>query len=200
MPFVMSGENVVVDVSKDGAVVAGTYRFQLKPDEENWRGIWAAWIDLPIPVPESERIGDGLLYELNPELIFEGVVLKARPTHYKYMDLPPIKGVKYMFVGFDMLHFWQREFEITIRYSQPQIRVGARTLVYYVPLLPDFDNYKSQLGLTADSFAISFRAAKGSTLKAIGTPMKTLQSTPRLISFEAHDREVLGVELVLDSP
>ena len=198
----MTAENVIVTVSQEIVMVAGRYRFRATEDRVP-KGDPAylpfnAWIDLPIPVPDTTRINEHLAIELVPELRLGQDTIKGR-TGSQFTSLPSIEGVK-----FAAATFWLRpntvEFEVTIRYHQPVINRDGRLWAYYIPLLPNFEANKRLYGLKKESYVVSFEAHLGTTLKLHTKHARVLQSSPKLVSLQVMHRELLEVEIIPTQP
>ena len=202
-PFVMTAENVLVGVTPQGIAVAGTYRYRMSPVYARYgapeRIPIPGRVRLPIPVPASEKIDAGLMHQVHPELTFQGEVFDPIDEYGHFTSLPDVEGVQFMAVYFDIGPISVPEIEVTIRYTQPLIERDGKRLAYYLPLLEGFKRFDEKLGLRESSYAVSFETYGDSTLRLCGQPTKVLQETPQLISVEAHNREVIAVELIPDA-
>jgi TonB family protein len=197
-PFVMTSENVLVSVSAERVTVTGSYRFHViqfdlhRPPEGN---PVSGWLHLAIPIPEDANAREEFA-KFNAVLTFHGVTIRPDDFHTMYTELPRIEGVKFDSVDFSLGVIDVPEIEVVIKYSQPVVRRAGRLWAYYVSLIEGFEYFERDLGLKGGSYGVSFEAAPGVSIKANGRHAKILQSTARLISFEAHDREVLDVEIL----
>lgn len=200
--LVMTAENVLVKASPAGISVVGTYRFHLTPDrlpeDKADRFSIEAWMRLPIPVPKDEKITEELMAELNPKLIFHGIAMKPEANYDKFTSLPLVDGVEFMAVKFFLGRISVKEIEVIIEYTQPVIHRDGKLWAYYLPLIEGFDLYQEPLGLKTSSYAVSFEAYEGSSIVLTDKRAKILQSSPKLISVEPHNREILEVEIIPD--
>ena len=198
--LVMTAENVIVGVSQEIITVEGTYRFHvipdLAPDARPDRFPIHVWMRLPIPVPQSEKVGARLMSETNPQLIFHGTTIKPEDTYGIFSTLPVVDGVKFMAVEFDIGNISVPEIEVTIKYTQRVIRRDGKMWAYYMPLIEGFESYEKPLGLKSSSYAVSFEAHNGASIKLRSKWTKILQATSVLISVEPRNREVLEVEIM----
>jgi hypothetical protein len=198
--FVMTAENVLVGVSTEGIYVAGTYRFHTLPypdhlDLEKFPVL--GWLDIPIPVPDSEKIDSELMAELKPELTIGYAKFFPGKGNEKFSDLPRVNGVKFMCVSFYLGHISAPDIEMVIKYSQPVIRRDGRLWAYYMPLLENYKSHEMELGLKHSSYVISFEAVQGVSLSfRKRDEMTVIQSGPKLASFEAHNEQIIEVEIV----
>ena len=52
-----------------------------------------------------------------------------------------------------------------MKYRQPVVESAGRNLVYYVPFLPNYERFKQRLGLTPESYLITFESKPGQPLR-----------------------------------
>jgi hypothetical protein len=199
--LVMTAENVVLSVTPDAIIVSGRYRFKrlLHDVTGEEKQPYMPQFELPIPVPAALKVDGELLKDLEPTMVYKNAKFPGLWPAV-FTGFPIVEGVKFAAVTFRLGDVLEPEIEVLITHRQPVIRRNGRFFAYYVPHLPNFENFKKQYELRPEAFVVSFEALLGATLKLHTPKAKVLQSTPKLVSIEALHREVLEVEIIPPKP
>lgn len=198
-PHTMIGENVLVGIAENGAVVSGHYRFHVTPDatEHGWPP-YRLTIQLPVPVPVDWKKYDHIKAAVHPILKIKGE--NYEPTEeLVYYEVPSLPAASLLatFIFTVQREDLSDEFDVDIQYEQPVIKVADKDMVYYVPFLPTYERYAKSMGLRPESYKITFTSIGDAYIRLLSPVTKLEQSEPKLISVEARHKETIAVERIV---
>ncbi|HEY1791392.1 MAG TPA: hypothetical protein VGG34_00625 [Opitutaceae bacterium] len=196
-PHTMVAENVLVGVEGGNAVVFGTYRFQVTPNAREWYRDppYKVALQLPVPLPDQIRGFEQIGSLVHPVLTIKGVPYFPN-KEISSIDTPTLpKGIRlalfsYLIDRSDL----GKKFDINIQYDQPMCEVAGKTVLIYVPFLPNFEEYRKSMHLNPHSYVIRFESYGGEKLRLFSTGQDLIQVQPTLISAYARDRQPIIVE------
>jgi len=196
-PHTMVAENVLVGVTEKGAVVSGRYRFRITPDApEHWGPPpYTLAVQLPVPIPSSLKKYEDIEAIAHPFLTIGGVKYEPLREVF-YYDVPALpREAKLAVFSFRVdREDFQKDIEILLQYDQPIIRADGKEMVYYVPFLPTFEQYRKAMDLRQESYLVTFESF-GSTVIRLASPVTQLErSGPHMIAVCPRHREVIAVE------
>ena len=144
--------------------MSGVYHFSITPHTpKNYGMPYNFAFQLPVPVSSSIKDFEAIESMVHPILQIKGATyhpFKNKRIHYYEIPSLPREVRLVVFSYFIERTDMNDQFDVRIQYDQPIISVGGRDLVYYVPFLPKFEEYRKQMGLIPHAFAISFEGYK----------------------------------------
>jgi hypothetical protein len=196
LPYTLVAENVLVGVTSEGAVVSGHYRFHAVPNAANtWDLTYPLFINLPVPVPADLDEYGKIEALVHPVVMIKGRrhFPDKRVSYYRVNLLP--RGLKMMVFVYPIERADAGvEVDIHIQYDQPIFTIGGKELVYYLPLIPNFERYRRTMNLDVHSYVINFEGYGGLRLKLASPNSEIVEERPTSVSVLAKDMELVAVE------
>lgn len=199
--YALVAERVLVGVTADGAVVSGNFRFHTFPD------VMRTWgppprpfvVFLPIPIPADLKGADEIEALVHPVAMINGV--RCYPERKAgHFDVPSLPGNLRMTVFvFDAYRIEiGEEVSVQVQYDQPVFSVGGKQLIYYLPFLPKFEQYRKEMRLDARDYTISFEGIVGTRLRLAAPVSVVVHEEPASITVQARNMELIAVERRLE--